>query len=263
MDLNLVKDFSTRVIAPALFIFGLICYFDNEIFNKIVENNFISLIIFLPIVGGVFLLEKIAIFIYKRYEAYQIQKNEKVRIANRLEQNKKDFKKLDINKQSILWSVFFKSNEGFFTHQISDLIKNLYLIETTQLKKERLDFSIVELPKEIEKFLEEEHNRIIKGYLISLSEEEKVILSLFINKSEDEEYAHPLIKKEEYSSLYKLREKKLINFEDKKDIFIELSEYSIKNFATFSPLEIQRTKISLNLENVEPSLLTWKEKKQI
>lgn len=261
IDTSLIKSFSEKVIAPSLVIFGLICFFNEEIFNKILENNFISIIIFLPIVGATYIFEKIFIYLFEKFKKYELEKEEKTKKINRIKQNKEDFKKLEQDKKNILWSVFFKTKEGFFAYEIRDLVKTLYLNVTTSLTKKDLSFYIVELPKEIESFLEEEYNRIICEYLQSLNDNEKSIMTLFVEYSDEETYNHPWITNEQYSCLYQLREKKLISFNDKDNVYIELNEYTIKNFKSFIDKEIQRKKINIDLNNVESSLLTLRVKK--
>ena len=135
-------------------------------------------------------------------------------------------------------------------------------MKQTRLKKQDLNYSIVELPKEINSFLEEEYNKIIGSELKDLNENEKNIMNLFIQEDNSEEYKHPWIKKEEYACLFQLRKKNLIIFKNKDDEYIELKEYTIKNFNEYSNLKIQRTKIDLNLENVEASILSWRDKKK-
>lgn len=261
IDTSLIKSFSEKVIAPSLVIFGFVCFFNEEIFNKILENNFISILIFLPIVGAIYIIEKIIVYFNEKYKKYELEKKEETKIINRIKQNKKDFNKLEQDKKNILWSVLFKTKEGFYAYEVRDLVEMLYLNVTTKLTKKDLSFYIVELPSEIETFLEEEHNKIICEYLQTLNDNEKSIMTLFVEDSIAETYKHPLIKKDEYASLYQLREKKLIIFNDENNLFIELDGYTIKNFKSFTNKEIQRKKIDIDLDNVEPSLLTLRVKK--
>ena len=101
---DLIEKFSINLISWTFLILGVSVILDI----LIIKNEMLKVgIIILSLLGGLYIISNFFNFIKNIFKNMNEKSKLKQERIDRINQNKKDFNKLDEEKQKILWDVFF------------------------------------------------------------------------------------------------------------------------------------------------------------
>lgn len=260
---ELINKYRLILVSATTVIFFGTCFFEITNYEC---DSVKGIIAYFAILGSLHIVHELFINYINPYFKNKKEKQQKEQdYEQKVQKAINNFDSLTKDEKQILWQIFFKKNNRFLEYKVKDFISNGYFKKDIQVMTSRehspLKEVIVELCPEVEKFMEETHNNYILNELLNLNDYETEILNMFIEETENEKFEHSMLSSKAYYSLRGLEGKHLLVLTYKDFQYLSdiekccLTDYSIKNFSSFSEKPILRNNVKINLNKVKSGIV--------